>query len=51
MKLTVQAARWLKTVVELLKKPELAANHVELEGLRPNMEEILACVVYQRVHE
>jgi hypothetical protein len=36
-----QAVRWLDTVVEVLKELELKANHAELEGLRPNMEEIL----------
>jgi hypothetical protein len=40
--LAVQATRWLDTIVKDLK--ELKANHRELEGLRPNMEEIFECV-------
>jgi hypothetical protein len=43
--LAVQATRWLDTIVKELKELELKANHSELEGLRPNMEEILKCVV------
>jgi hypothetical protein len=39
--LAVQATRWLDTIVKVLKELELRANHSELEGLRPNMEEIL----------
>jgi hypothetical protein len=39
--LAVQATRWLDTIVKVLKELELKANHSELEGLRPNMEEIL----------
>jgi hypothetical protein len=38
--LAVQATRWLDTIVKVLKELELKANHPELEGLRPNMEEI-----------
>jgi hypothetical protein len=42
--LAVQATRWLDTIVKDLKELELKANHPELEGLRPNMEEILKYV-------
>jgi hypothetical protein len=42
--LAVQATRWLDTIVKVLKELELKANHPELEGLRPNMEEILKYV-------
>jgi hypothetical protein len=41
--LAVQAARWLKIVVDVLLELELKANHAELESLRPNMEDILKC--------
>jgi hypothetical protein len=44
--LAVQAARWLKTIVDVLLELELKANHAELEGLRPNMEDILKCVMF-----
>jgi hypothetical protein len=30
--------------VKILKQLELKVNHSELEGLRPNMEEIFKCV-------
>jgi hypothetical protein len=38
--------------VKILKELELKADHSELEGLRPNMEEILKCVasVIMRIH-
>jgi hypothetical protein len=45
--LAVQATRWLDTIVKVLKELELKANHSELEGLRPNMEEILKCAAPQ----
>jgi hypothetical protein len=45
--LAVQATRWLDTIVKVLKELELKANHSELEGLRPNMEDILKCAVPQ----
>jgi hypothetical protein len=45
--LAVQAARWLNTVISALDEPKLKANHAELAGLRPNMEEVLKCVVSQ----
>jgi hypothetical protein len=41
--LAVQAARWLNTVINALDESKLKANHSELAGLRPNMEEILKC--------
>jgi hypothetical protein len=41
--LAVQAARWLNTVFDVLKDLELKADHSELEGLRPNVEEIHKC--------
>jgi hypothetical protein len=41
--LAVQATRWLDIVIKVLKELELKADHSELEGLRPNMEEILKC--------
>jgi hypothetical protein len=44
-----QAARWMNTVVEVLNKLELKANHAKLEGLRPNMEEILKYVLLESV--
>jgi hypothetical protein len=42
--LAVQAARWLNTVLDVLQDLELKADHSELEGLRPNVEEIHKCV-------
>jgi hypothetical protein len=45
--LAVQAARWLKTVVNVLQELGLKADHTELDGLRPNMEDILKCVALQ----
>jgi hypothetical protein len=45
--LAIQATRWLDTIVKVLKEVELKANHSELEGLRPNMEEILKCAIPQ----
>jgi hypothetical protein len=41
--LALQAARWLNTVLDVLKKPGLKANHTELEGLRPNLVELHKC--------
>jgi hypothetical protein len=41
--LALQAARWLNTVLDVLKEPGLTANHTELEGLRPNMVELHRC--------
>jgi hypothetical protein len=48
--LAVQVARWLNTVVDVLKELELGANHLELEGLRPNMDEILKCVTSHSIY-
>jgi hypothetical protein len=50
--LAVQATRWLDTIVKILKELELKLNHSELEGLRPNMEEIFKCVasLIMRIH-
>jgi hypothetical protein len=42
--LAVQATRWLDMIIKVLKELELTADHSELEGLRPNMEEIVRCV-------
>jgi hypothetical protein len=47
--LAVQATRWLDTIVKVLKELELKANHSELKGLRPNMEEILKCVISKSI--
>jgi hypothetical protein len=33
----------------MLKELELKANHFKLEGLRPNMEEILRCAASKRI--
>jgi hypothetical protein len=44
--LAVQATRWLDTIVKELKELKLK-NHSALEGLRPNMEEIVKCVTSQ----
>jgi hypothetical protein len=46
--LAVQATRWLDTIVKVLKELELK-DHSALEGLRPNMEEIVKCVTSQSV--
>jgi hypothetical protein len=50
--LAVQATRWLDTIVKILKELELKVDPSELEGLRPNMEEIFKCVAFlvMRVH-
>jgi hypothetical protein len=47
--LAVQATRWLDTIVKVLKELELKAKHSELEGLRPNMEEILKCATSRSI--
>jgi hypothetical protein len=39
--LAVQAARWLRTVFDVLNNFE--TNHSELESLRPNMVELHKC--------
>jgi hypothetical protein len=44
--LAVQATRWLDTIIKELKELELK-DHSALEGLRPNMEEILKCAASQ----
>jgi hypothetical protein len=41
MELAVQAARWMSTVINVLEEPALKTNHSELQGLRPNMRDIL----------
>jgi hypothetical protein len=41
--LAVQAARWLKTVLDVLKELDIKVNHSELEGLRQNVEGIHKC--------
>jgi hypothetical protein len=46
--LAVQATRWLDTIVKVLRELELK-DHSALEGLRPNMEEIVKCVTSQSV--
>jgi hypothetical protein len=45
--LAVQAARWLNAVISALDEPKLKANHSELAGLRPNMEEVLRCALFE----
>jgi hypothetical protein len=46
--LAIQATRWLDTIVKELKELELK-DHSALEGLRPNMEEIVKCVTLQNM--
>jgi hypothetical protein len=49
MELAVQATRWLDTIVKVLKELELKTNHSNLEGLRPNMEDIHKCVTSRTI--